>query len=221
MDASRVNTVCRWSDSVQRMLDLIRAEEREHLRVDAKLAGELGLRFADVRYRNVPTRAAPLLNQCREALYDSIIARHGVARADIDRATFARVWWADIVLVFLPISLLTLVAMDRITTRICRAFEADDRGIARVSLGFFVPVVALLALGVTQFWAMGVEAWLLRNGHVSFRMSQIPAVAHAYVTYFAALILCLIVGSWRFVRTPLGNASRSNAGRLGLYSLGR
>src|SRR5262245_7978903 len=102
MDASRVNLTCRWSDSEPRTLDLSRASDREHLRVDTKLAGELALRMADVRYRNSPTGARPIVTQCRNALYDSIIARHGVTRADIDRATMARVWWVDIIAVFLP-----------------------------------------------------------------------------------------------------------------------
>jgi hypothetical protein len=214
MDASRVNSVCRWSDSVSRTLDLRRAEDRDHLRVDAQIAGELGLRFADVRYRNVPMRAAPLLAQCREALYDSIIARHAVSREDIRRATFARVWWADIAVVFLPMAIVALFAMDRIALRIRRSFEADDRIMAVVAFTIFVPVVALLALGVTHFWAMAAEAWFLRNGHVSFRVSQIPAVAHASLTYAGALVLCSAIGTWRFVRTPLG-AESTYATRLG------
>ena len=41
MDASRVNTTCRWSDSEPRTLDLSRASDRDHLRVDVKLAGDL------------------------------------------------------------------------------------------------------------------------------------------------------------------------------------
>jgi hypothetical protein len=222
MDAARVNTTCRWSDSEPRTLDLSRASDRDHLRVDAQVAWELGLRFADVRYRNVPTRARPLLEQCRGALYDSIIRRHGVSRADIETATRARVWWADVVLVFLPLALLTLLVMDHVTRRICRAFDADDRAIATTSTVLLVPVVALVALGVTQIWAIGVESVLLRNGHVSGRASLVPVVAHGWTTYLGALALCMCIAAWRFRITPLtGSAELSLAPRAFSAEQGR
>lgn len=211
MDESRVNSVCRWSDSEARPLDLRRAADREHLRVDAKVAGELGLRFADVRYRNVPMFARPLLAQCRGALYDSIIHRHGVTQAQIDQATMARVWWADIVLVFLPLAAVAVLAMDFVTRRICRAFDTDDRVIATASAAALVPITAALVLGATQFWAMWIEALLLRNGHVSFRASQIPAIAYAWTTYAGAFVLCSAVAALRFGRTPLTGAARPYA----------
>ena len=215
MDASRVNTVCRWSDSAPRALDLSRASDRDHLRVDTKLAGELALRMADVRYRNSPTGARPIVTQCRNALYDTIISRHGVTRADIDRATMARVWWVDIVVVFLPMAVLLVFAMDRVTQRICRAFDADDRTVAAISMAASVPGLALIGVGVTQFWAFGVEAWLLRNGHVSFRAFQIPSVAHAWITFLGAVALCAVVALARFRITPLTGSANRYAARLG------
>src|SRR5438094_400833 len=95
IDASRVNTDCRWTDEGMGTLNLARAADREHLRQDVQVAWEVGLRFADLRYRHNPRLARPLLESCRGAMYDSIIARHGVTRADIARATYARVWRVD------------------------------------------------------------------------------------------------------------------------------
>jgi hypothetical protein len=71
MDASRVNSVCAWSDSVARPLDLRTRIDRQHLRLDAEVANELMVRFGDVRYRNRPDMAAPMRRQCMSTLVDS------------------------------------------------------------------------------------------------------------------------------------------------------
>lgn len=203
IDATRVNDECRWSDSRSGALDLSNSADRDHLRMDAKIAGELGLRLADLRYRNVPRLAGPIRDGCTNALFDSIIARHGVSLAQSRAAMRYRVWWADILTVFLPLAILIALAMDVVTRRVCRAFSSDDRAMANVSIILLTPIVALLGLAVTQFWAIGVEAWFLRNGHVSFRAFETPSVAHGWITYFASLALCVTVATTRYSRTPL------------------
>jgi hypothetical protein len=203
IDATRVNNECRWTDSRNGPLNLTNAADRDHLRMDEKIADELGLRLADLRYRNVPTMAAPIRRRCTDALFDSIVVRHGVTMPQIRAAAFYRVWWADILAVFLPAFIVIGVAMDLVTRRVCRAFGTDDRAMAHVSMVFLTPLVALLGLGVTQFWAMGVEAWFLRNGHVSGRAFETPAVAHGWITYVVALVLCVAIGTRRYLRTPL------------------
>jgi hypothetical protein len=209
IDQSRVNTECRWSDSELRLLDLTKASDREHLRVDAKIAGELGLRLADLRYRNNPTLNRPIRTTCTEALFDSIIVRHGVTREQIRVAERARVWWVDVVLSFLPIAALLAFAMDRVALRVCRAFEPEDRTIATASLAALIIVVAAVGLGVSQFWSFGVEGWLLRNGHVSFRAFQVPTIAHGWISFGAALVIAGTAGVRRFVVTPLSGAGDS------------
>ena len=203
IDATRVNAKCEWVDSVSRPLDLSRASDRNHLRMDAKLAGELGLRLADLRYRNVPRLAAPIRHRCTDALFDTIIVRHAVTRPQIQDAVRSRVWWADILAVLLPAAVLIAFAMSFVTRRVCAAFAEDDRTIATISIIALTPMVALLGLGATQFWAMGVESWFLRNGHVSFRAFEAPAIAHGWLTYFGCLTLCVGIALRRFVRTPL------------------
>lgn len=147
------------------------------------------------------------MEQCRGALYDSIMVRHGVTRADIVRATRARVWWVDIVLVFLPMTVLTLFAMDRITRRVRRAFDDDDgRRTATIPAALSIALVALVAAGVTQYWAMSIESFRLRNDHVSGRAFVLPSVAHRWVTLAVAFALCLMVAVWRFRRTPLAES---------------
>jgi hypothetical protein len=203
MDATRVNNTCHWSDAIARPLNLRARVDREHLRVDAEVANELMVRFGDVRYRNRPDMAEPLRRQCMSALLDSIVARHGVGRAAIARAEFDRVWWADAAFVFMPIALLGMIATDAATRRICAHFEPDDKAIATWAVIASPFIIALLTVGVANFWSFAVEGWRLRNGHVSNRASFLPIVAHGELAYVIALVSCTVVAAARFVRTPL------------------
>jgi hypothetical protein len=211
IDSTRVNTTCTWSESSATRLDLSRAADREHLRMDAKLAGELGVRIADVRYRNSPEPEGRLMRECRNALIDTIIAKHGVTSAEVDRAVTARVVWADVLCVYLPIALLTFLVMDSITRRICRWFAADDRRMAMHATAFFVPIVAAIAVGVAQFWSFAVESWFLRNEHVSFRAFEIPVMMHGWIALFATLAISSLAAVRRLRVTPL--TGTSGAGR--------
>jgi hypothetical protein len=213
IDAARVNTECRWSDAGAEKLDLSRSSDREHLRMDVKVAGELGVRMADVKFRNRPDLNEPIQLRCREALLDSIVQRHGVTRANIAAAATDRVWWADILVVFLPMAIVVGFVMDRVTRRICRSFEPDDATIATISLLALIPIVALLGMGLAQFWSFSAESAFLRNGHVSFRAFEIPAIAHGWITFFAALVLCASTALWRFRMTSLAGSNDNYAAR--------
>ena len=67
MDSTRVNSECRWSDDGTGALDLAQPTDRDHLRVDVKVAGELALRMADARFRNRPIEARPIFEKCMTA----------------------------------------------------------------------------------------------------------------------------------------------------------
>jgi hypothetical protein len=133
MDSTRVNVMCQWSDSLDRPLDLTQRFDREHLRIDAEIANELMVRFGDVRYRNRPDLARPLRDQCMTAMVDTIVARHHVTRAQITKAEFKRVWWADILAVFLPFAIVGALVTDAVTKRVCAHFDSSDRVMAIVS----------------------------------------------------------------------------------------
>lgn len=208
IDSSRVNSTCTWSDSLHRRLDLTQRADRDHLRQDAEVANELMVRAGDAHSRNRPDIARPYRDACTTALVDTIIARHGVTRAQIHAAERDRVWWADFLAVFLPLGLLGAFAVDYITRRVCRSFEPDDRVIATVSIVLLVPIVALLTLGVANFWEFAVEGWRLRNEHVSNRAFFIPIVVHGWIAYFVSLTICASVATARFTRTPLTGGSR-------------
>jgi hypothetical protein len=207
IDASRVNDTCTWNDSPPRQLDMSRADDRDHLRLDARVAGELGLRFADLHYRHVPRLNAPLLASCRTAMWDSIRSRHGVSQADIDRAVVARVWWVDLTTVYIPMALITVVLSNLLTRRVRAWFAPDHRTAAGLATCLFVIIAAGLALGITQVWSMFVETSLLRNGHLGFRVGHIPIMLHGWIGLMATGTIASGVAIIRSRAVPLSGAS--------------
>ncbi len=198
IDPARVNATCRWTDAVSTRLDLTRATDREHLRQDAQVAWEVAQRYADVRYRTSPSLARPLLDSCRTMLNDSIMARHGVAAADIQRATYTRVWWIDVAVIALPMVLLTAIGMDAATRELCRSIGKERA--RTIILPILVGLVALIATGTGQLWAMVVETWRLRDGHIAGRVFALPSVAHAGVAFALLCVVAAITTMWRMRR---------------------
>ncbi len=203
IDSSRVNTTCTLIDPWTERLDLERAADREHLRVDAQLAGELGQRLADVRFRNRPDLGDPIQERCTSALMDTIARRHGIGLGAVKAAATGRVWWADLLAVYLPLAVVAGLAMDGVTRRVCRSFDPEERMLAIASAVIFVPVTALLGLGLGQVWGFRVEGWYLRNEHVAFRAFLVPIIRHGWIGYFTLLGICSAVACARFLVTPL------------------
>lgn len=210
IDQSRVNDTCVWSDTVGRPLDPGRRADREHLRVDAQMANELMVRAGDAHGRNRPDLQRPYREACINALIDTITTRHRVTVAQFEAAERARVWWVDLLVVVLPMGAIALLAMDRVVRRVRRAFDAEDRAIALVSVVVLTVVVAGLILAVTNFWSFWVEGWRLRNGHVSNRAFFLPIVQHGWIAYGIALALCGGAAGyrWRAGRTGILSNSR-------------
>jgi hypothetical protein len=203
IDASRVNSTCSWNDTRTGALEIRHAADREHLRQDAQVAGELGQRLADVRFRNRPDLGDTIQERCTAALYDTIAVRHAVSRASVNAAIYYRVWWADLLAVYLPIGLLVAFATDWMTRGVCRSFDPEDRVIAIGSVAALVPLAAALGLGIAQFWAFGVESSFIRNEHVAFRAFVIPVMRHGWIGFFTALAVAAVVAFARFRVTPL------------------
>lgn len=208
IDSTRVNDTCTWSDAISSRLDLTRRGDREHLRADAEIANELMVRYGDVHGPHRPDLERPYREQCMTAMIDSITVRHGITRAQFAIAERDRIWWADVLLVFLPMVLFGAAGADYVTRRICRSFDPEDRAVAAIAVIVLMLLVAALTLGVTNFWSFSVEGWRLRNGHVSNRAFLIPIVTHAWACVIAAVVLSLTVGLLRFVRTPLSATDR-------------
>lgn len=213
IDRTRVNDSCRWSDRVSGPLDLSTQQGREHLRVDAEIANELMVRYGDAHVRHRPDLQRPYREQCRRDLIDSIIARHDVTRAQFTAAERDRVWWADLLLVFLPMAVLAAIATAFITRRICRSFDPEDRVVAGATAALLAVLATGLALAVTNVWAFSVEGWRLNDGHVSNRAFLIPIVTHPWLCTAGAALICLSTAAVTFRRTPLSANRRFVYGR--------
>jgi hypothetical protein len=202
VDPARLNTRCEWKEPDVRPLDLSRGADRSHLREDARVVGEIEVRFADAR-RRTPAEMEPLVDECRAKLVPVVTAGHRVTAGDLERARLARNWAVDILLVFVPVTLLTVLAVTVVVRRVCGLFDAESGTIAAVVVGVLVPVIAAVATGVAQIWGFSVDGLLLRNGHLSFRGFYNPATVHGWIAYFSALALCSATALWRLRRTPL------------------
>jgi hypothetical protein len=197
VDASRVNAVCAWSDSVASPLDLGRRADREHLRQDAQVAWELAVRYGDATNRHPAESGYPLRRACRSALDDSIATRHHVPAATAREAALWRLWWADVVTVFLPMLMVVAVFTNRAVW-----FLRGTPPLVRRALPV---IVALLLTGLTNYWAMTVETLRLRNEHLADRVTALPTASHAFLTFTGLFVVCLIVARTTVRR---GSASR-------------
>lgn len=214
MDTARVNARCEWVEASFERLGLAKAADADYLRRDVQVAGELGVRAADVQFRTQPDFGDPIQRACTAAMLDTIARRHGLARTRVLEASYARVWWADLLVVYLPLATVVALAMDRIVRRIRRAFDPVDRVIAGACVAAFMAVVPVLGLGVGQFWAFTMEGVFLRNEHVAFRGTFVPIVRHGWVALFALLALCALIALRRMSRNPLGRVEHSYASYL-------
>lgn len=185
IDASRVNASCAWSDAVSRPLDLTTSNDREHLRQDAQIAWELGVRYGDSIVGVASLQSSPLRRACRETLRDSIVARHGVTKAQVREALLRRVLWVDVLAVFLPMVLLTFFV-----TQFAAQFVRGVHGNFARALLFSAPA-ALIMAGLTQYWAMAIETLRLRNYHLSDRVLTLPNNNHQVLIVGVLYLICL------------------------------
>ena len=215
MDSSRVNARCVWVEPSSQRLDLSQPADRDHLRRDAQVAGDLGVRAADVHFRSRPDLGDPIQQACTARMLDTIATRHQVPRASVVAASYARVWWGDLLVVYLPLAVVVGLAIDAIVHRVRRSFDPEDRVVAGVCTAVFVAIVPVLGLGVGQLWAFTMEGVFLRNEHVAFRGAFVPILRHGWIAVLTLLALCIVVAMRRVVRSPLQRIERSYASYLG------
>jgi len=126
---------------------------------------------------------------CTEASIQRIVQLHSASRAEIAGLTGVREAWIDALVVFLPMIILLLFASRVVVTRVVAGYDDEDRWVARVMLTVLAPVVAAVAVGVTQLWAWDVETIRIDDGHMGYRVFQIPAFRHEVMFWLFALAL--------------------------------
>lgn len=186
IDSSRVNASCAWTDAVNSPLDLTTSNDREHLRQDAQIAWELGVRYGDSIAGVSSLQSSVNRRACRDVLQDTIIARHSVTKAQVREAVLRRVLWIDALAVWLPMVLLTVFV-----TRFAAQFVRGLHGNVSRTLLFSAPA-ALIMAGLTQYWAMAVETLRLRNYHLSDRVLTLPNNNHQVLIVGVLYLICVL-----------------------------
>jgi hypothetical protein len=195
----RLNATCRWIVDAATLAPPGNHSRRSHLIEDIGVAQELGIRYADSvagRSLDTPERQRAQ-DKCTEASMQEIVHRHGVSRRELDALVGAREWGIDLLIVFLPMSVLFTLVSWRVVARIIASHDSEDRWFVRASLLGLAPVMAALGLGATQRWEWFLEGFRVRNEHLSSRVAYLPANQHGWSTWWIAMgvfaVVCVIV----------------------------
>jgi hypothetical protein len=192
----RLNGRCQWVADTAVLAPPGDHLRRSHLIEDIGVAQELGIRYADLvvgRNLDTPERQRAQ-DECTEASLQAIIHRHGVSRSELDALVGAREWWIDLLIVFLPMSVLFTLVSWRVVARITASHDSDDRWFVRASLLGLAPVMAALGLGATQRWEWFLEGFRVRNEHLSSRVAYLPAGRHGWATWCIAMGVFAVIG---------------------------
>lgn len=184
----RLNSRCAFADSA-RPLDLSISADRRHLRTDAQIAEELGIRQGDAtRGRESMTARAARREGCTGALFDQIVRLHGVSKSDIAAAALERDWLIDALLVFLPVCALMFGGCVALADRLNGRFADEERATWWVMAILAALVFSLLTMFVGEMWSWLVE--MVRNDdmHISFRAFRLPWASHRWLIYAVSVV---------------------------------
>ena len=156
----------------------------------SRYARGAGLRYADsVAGRVTNPRHYSARIGCIDASIQQIMRQHSASRAEIAGLTGVRELWIDAVVVFLPMAVLLSFASRFVVKRVVAGYDAEDRWVARVMLAVLAPVAAAVGVALTQLWAWDVEMIRIGDGHLGYRVFQIPVFRHELMFWLFALAL--------------------------------
>ena len=189
----RLNSTCEFREP-PRALDLSVAADRRHLREDAQVAEELGVRQGDATRgrESIPERTTRA-EGCTAAVFDQIARIHGVSRTSVEAAALHRSLWLDIVLVFLPAGLVALFICMAIADRVNGRFAAEEPAIWLVMAVLSGLVVSFVIMFVGEMWSWLVEMLRIDDLHISYRAFQLPWSRHRWLLYAVSVGLFLFV----------------------------
>ena len=189
----RLNSTCEFRES-PRALDLSVAADLRHLREDARVAEELGVRQGDATRgrESIPERTTRA-EGCTAAVFDQIARIHSVSRGSVEVAALHRSLWLDIVLVFLPAALVALLICLAIADRVNGRFADDEQAIWLVMAILAGVVVSFVIMFVGEMWSWLVEMIRIDDLHISYRAFHLPWSRHRWLIYAVSVGLFLFV----------------------------
>jgi hypothetical protein len=189
----RLNSACEFREA-PRPLDVSVSADLRHLREDAQVAQELGIRQGDaMRGRESIPERTTRAEGCTAAVFDQITRIHGVSKSSVEAAALHRSLWLDIALVFLPAALVALVICMAIADRVNGRFAAEEPAIWLVMAVLAGVVVSFVIMFVGEMWSWLVE--MVRNDdlHISYRAFRLPWSRHRWLIYAVSAGLFLFV----------------------------
>lgn len=185
----RVNARCEWTGDSGAALDLSRAEDWQHLVVDAQLAEDLAIRYDDALEAH--GIGGPMAARCRATLGAAIRARHGVTDADVQRArahrnpAFDRAVLASFLVLF-------TIGGSLACRVVCRRY-VDDPPVVRVAAAALTTLAAgALAVPLSSLWITTWELVRIGNDHLASRVAKMPAEPLAAIGVAAVLVFSLV-----------------------------
>lgn len=187
MPQERINRSCEWRNDTVLTAPPRSAGRWDHLKEDARVAQDLGIRYGDSvggRIWNDANRRAR--ESCTNASLQQIMRQHGVSRAEIVAVTGARELWLDLLLVIAPMLVLFVAASRVVVRQVTADYDPEDRWVVVIILVFLTPIVAFIGVGLAQIWAVVIEEYRLRSDHISYRAAYLPLYVYKEVAWAIA-----------------------------------
>lgn len=196
MPQERVNRSCEWRNDSVVLTPPGTRERHLHLSEDVRVAQDLGIRHGDsVGGRHFYAANVDARTACTEASFEQIMRQHQVSRAELVAVTGAREYWADALLVIIPMLLLFLAVSRYVVRRIAVGYDTDDRWILVLILAVLTPIAAGVGVGFAQIWAVLVEEARLRSDHISYRAAYLPLYVYKELAWLTAGALFVAIAA--------------------------
>jgi hypothetical protein len=201
----RINLHCEWTHDAPAPLNVSVQADRRHLAMDAWVAEELSIRYADAlrghrsdhwagqaEYRGTRDR-------CLAQLVATIAARHSVDDGAVRGLFAARPIEFDVV-ILAAFGVLYAFAAFIAAGAVARRFPQDDAVPAIVATGLVALVMS--ATGVMAFilWAAIAEMIRVGSQHMSYRAARMPWHGHEASLFVMGIMLVLVAAILRYRR---------------------
>jgi len=201
LPSGRLNDGCHWvGDTTSAGAPGTRAH-RVHLIEDVRIAQALGVRHGDSIHGHVNTPdGREARERCTIASMQEIMRRHGVTGAELSSLTGARILWVDLATLYLPVITIFGWGAAALAQRVLIRFAEEENAIAIGILTIAAPVVAAFGVAFIQMWAWNIESILVRDGHISYRVFQLPVTRHGWIVWFSGMAVFSLAAAREFRR---------------------
>lgn len=195
-----MNADCAWPPEAPRPLDPATDADRRHLVIDTELVEEL----VD-RYRfHVPNEQ----RECEKRLIEAVARTHSVGVSDVARARDQIPERGLDLLVNVPVAVLFVFAVLRISRTIERRFS-DETLPAIITLAIASVAVSGIFVGVGEVWTSVLQMIRVGSDHVGGRVARLPWKRHEEQIFVIGIALFWTVVLLRRTRSRKASGPRA------------